>query len=147
MIINNSTIKRFEQKISPDPNTGCWLWTATTRRGYGALYINGKKQNAHVVSWEIYKKIPRGDKFVCHKCNIKSCVNPSHLYLGTPSQNTRYFVATGMHHHAKKTHCKHGHIFSSKNTYFYFRNSGVRRECRICRRRRHEKHYAKKRRV
>ena len=130
MEITDSVIDRFEQKISPDPNSGCWLWTAfVNNHGYGVMSVNGKCQRAHVISWEIYKAMPRGDKYVCHKCDTKSCVNPGHLYLGTPSQNIRDFVSTGRHYQTKKTNCKRGHGFNGKNLII---NSFGMRQCREC---------------
>lgn len=81
---------RFDDKWTPEPFSGCWLWIAATNRGgYGNLKVNGKTANAHVVSYLIFKgSIPAG-LFVLHKCDVRCCVNPDHLFLGSQKRNIR----------------------------------------------------------
>ena len=80
--------KRLEAKIMPEPNSGCWLWMGVTAHfGHGVIAINGKKRHAHRIAWEVFVgPIPDGLN-VCHKCDIPSCVNPAHLFLGTDMDN------------------------------------------------------------
>jgi hypothetical protein len=65
---------------------GCWLWKgAILKTGYGAFDRGPLK--SHRVSFELFRgKIPKG-KFVCHSCDMPSCVNPGHLWAGTNSEN------------------------------------------------------------
>lgn len=76
-------------KSFPVPECGCWIWTFALRGdGYGAFHTRGKRQiAAHRASWLAHRgPIPDG-MMVCHSCDIPSCVNPDHLFLGTAKDN------------------------------------------------------------
>ena len=86
--------EKFTDYISPEPNSGCWLWTGTVnRQGYGRW---GKKSRyAHRLVYETrHGAIPPG---LCalHKCDNPCCVNPDHIFLGSRADNTRDMYAKG----------------------------------------------------
>lgn len=77
----------------------CWLWIASVSGdGYGQIGRGPPRHTmlkAHRVSWTLYKgPIPRG-LCVLHKCDVKRCVRPSHLFLGTDADNVRDMTRKG----------------------------------------------------
>lgn len=92
--------KFIAQRIEPDLNTGCWLWSGCVKaNGYGVIGVRraGKLHNtlAHRASWaQRHGPIPPG-LYVCHRCDTPACVNPDHLFLGTQKDNLRDMYAKG----------------------------------------------------
>jgi len=92
---------RFLEKVKKAKLKKCWLWTgAVDGGGYGKL-MTGTRGGlrgliaAHRYSWMYHRgEIPKG-LHVLHHCDVRRCVNPNHLYLGTQKDNVRDAIVRG----------------------------------------------------
>ena len=77
---------------------GCWLWDGLLRpNGYGQVKRDGRTTSTHRVAWELtYGPIPPG-LVVAHRCNVKRCIRPDHLYLTTFAQNSTDAARDGLY--------------------------------------------------
>lgn len=118
-----------EARISPEPNSGCWLWTGSiTKDGYGKCRPRDKRTvtSAHRVVWESHHgQIPSGTE-MDHLCRTRCCVNPAHLEPVSHADNIRRGLAPGAtaKRHKSITHCPHGHEYTTENT-------GLKRDWRV----------------
>jgi hypothetical protein len=105
----HNTEEKFWALVSPEPNSGCWLWTgATLHHGHGTVSFNGRYWQAHRLAWTFTNgAIPEG-AFICHRCNVSACCNPAHLYAGNAKTNHDDMAAIGRGVRSKigsKMHC------------------------------------------
>lgn len=81
----------FMDLVEKIPESGCWIWMGNMMRGYGRTPRSQRR--AHRESYELHcGPIPVG-LAVLHRCDVKCCVNPSHLFLGTQTMNVADMVA------------------------------------------------------
>jgi hypothetical protein len=84
----NSLRERLEAKLTPEPMTGCWLWSgAHNTLGYGNIGVDGHVRAAHRIAWLLsFGSVP--DELVLdHKCRQPACCNINHLEPVTGSEN------------------------------------------------------------
>ena len=118
----------FWDKIEPEPNSGCWLWTAAVKDGgYGITCYPGTKRTvlAHRFLWLRTRGPLAPGLELDHLCRVTCCVNPAHLEPVTHRTNmlrSECFIGE----RARATHCQRGHPIDG------FSVPKGRRFCRIC---------------
>lgn len=81
---------------SEEKESGCWEWKgAITKSGYGVGWAFGRYIRAHQLSYIAFKGDYPRNMLICHTCDNPKCVNPYHLYLGTPKSNMEDKIKRG----------------------------------------------------
>lgn len=91
---------------------GCWIWQGSIAGDYGKIREKDKHYSTHRMSYTLFKgEVPK-DKWVCHSCDVPLCINPEHLFLGSPSDNMRDAINKN----------RVPHFFGEKNHFSKFTN-------------------------
>ena len=131
-----SPAARFRSYLEPVTESGCVIFMGgVSKSGYGVFWNGERHVGAHRHSYEANRGLIPGGLYVCHHCDVKTCVNPEHLFLGTNADNQQDFKAKGRKVTRRVlTHCPHGHEYSSENTYLARGRTSTAsyKVCRIC---------------
>ena len=127
----SSLRERLLSKAIINPETGCWEWAgAKTPSGYGTLRRDGRTVYAHRTAYDLIERAIPAGLVIDHLCRNRACINPAHLEPVSQRENMMRSPVALAALNAQKTCCKHGHEFTSENTYIK-PNGG--RDCRACR--------------
>lgn len=130
----DESYKRLISYITPEPNSGCWLWLGVCdTANYGRIMIQTKRVMAHRWLYEYLKGPIKAGYQLDHKCRVTSCVNPNHLQPVSPYENTLRGTAPAIKRALSKT-CINGHAFTPENSRIIYdkREDRYNRTCRKC---------------
>jgi hypothetical protein len=99
-------------KIEVDPESGCWMWLAGLRGGYGQVRWGGRNWAAHRLVYELLVGPIADGLDIDHLCRTPPCVNPEHTEQVTRRENIRRGTCPAAVN-ARKTHCAKGHLLAA----------------------------------
>lgn len=134
---NDYILDRLLEFRRIDPIKKCWIWTRSrTSQGYGHIRFKEKDCYTHILAAYLCLNFDlNSELLVCHKCDVRACFNPLHLFIGDQFDNMRDAAKKGRLNYKGRfelaTHCQYGHEYSEEN--IYITPSSGKRRCVICR--------------
>lgn len=125
----------FWDNVTPEPNTGCWLWLGPSA---GSGYGGWGTDKAHRVAYALVMGCVPAGKQIDHLCRVTWCCRPDHLEAVTQLENVRRGNAGKLN--AAKTHCPKGHPYEGDNLRVVINDCGrPTRRCLACSQRKKHK--------
>jgi hypothetical protein len=101
----HALLNRFWGYVDVKSDEECWLWVGSkTTAGYGVMLWDGVEKYAHRISLELDGRPVPFRWHACHTCDTPSCVNPKHLFPGTPRDNVQDMVSKKRHHYGERAY-------------------------------------------
>lgn len=137
-IYHRRWLARAMKKILVDTN-GCWRWQGFKgKTGYAQIPYRGQALNGHRTMYRVHYGVNlETEQYVLHRCDVRDCVNPEHMWIGTAKDNNNDCADKGRHFEGTKTYCDHGHPLFGDNLRVAKQHppkTGIRRVCRACER-------------
>lgn len=121
---------RIENRIIPEPNSGCWIWLGGMRDKkdeYGGINWEGRIWRTHRLVFTLLNGQIPDSLDLDHTCRNRLCCNPEHLDPCTRAVNISRGNGVAPNN-LRKTHCPQGHKYNQENTYAW----NKQRFCRTC---------------
>ena len=101
--IEEILLSRYVEAAGP-MKTPCWIWVgATDKGGYGSFTMKGKCLRAHREALKIKENRQlSSNEYALHKCDVRSCINPEHLYVGDARENALDSYNRGRHYDGER---------------------------------------------
>ena len=95
---SHTLTSRYWEYVDIKGEHECWEWIGSkTSAGYGLIYWQDELKYAHRLSLEFDDRPVPAKWHACHTCDNPPCVNPNHLFIGTPHDNVKDKVAKKRH--------------------------------------------------